>query len=299
MLRDKDGDLKDPLAKRLDSLASFRTYSPFSQLFARLIVAWSWEAGEEGRVLRDACLRFLDAELWYHQTLADLSEREAVSYEDLRSVADKRRINLTVLSEAVEAQPLFSSRANVVKHLLLAEVHYHLRETPTTLSELEAAIAGGGAHPLVHFALGYNRLDHAREQLAMAQTALPREAERLEREFRRGCLSAADAFRDGLTGQAFDAQLHHWIGRALAAAGMAEEAEAALETAARIDPSILDRRPMVDDPEEGMALAPTSAEAPLAEPEPGIGPITDDEVRRAAELLKRRWRRDEVLGIDA
>jgi len=299
MADDRDGQRKDPLTARLDVLAGFRTYPPFSQLFGRLVVAWGWEAGDGAKGLRDACLRFLDLELWYHQTLAHLGERDGVSYEDLRSVADKRRISLTALSETIEAVPALGPRADVVKHLLLAEVHYHLRETPTTVTELEAAIAAGGGHPLVHFALGYNRFDQAREQFELAQAAGPPDAARLEQEFRRACLSAADAFRDGLSGQGFDAQLHYWIGRSLAAAGMTEEAEAALQTAAKIDPSIFDRRPMLDD---STAETDLGAGVGHAAGDPGtsddLPPISDEEVRLAAELLKRRWRVGEVLGID-
>lgn len=298
MTDERDGQVKDPLTARLDVLAGFRTYPPFSQLFGRLIVARGWEAGDDAKGLRDACLRFLDLELWYHQTLAHLGERDGVSYEDLRSVADKRRINLTALSEAIEAVPAHGSRASVVRHLLLAEVHYHLRETPTTVTELEAAIAAGGGHPLVHFALGYNRFDQARELFELAQAAGPPDARRLEQEFRRGCLSAADAFRDGLSGQNFDAQLHFWIGQSLAAAGMAEEAEAALQTAAQIDPSIFDRRPMLDDPTGEADLEAGAGEvSERTEPRDDLPPISDEEVRMAAELLKRRWRVEEVLGM--
>jgi tetratricopeptide (TPR) repeat protein len=288
----RDDSQHDPLVERLDALAQFRTHTPFSQLFDRLIVAWSGEAGREAGELREACLRYLDAELWYHQTLANLSARDDVSYEDLRSVADKRRIALTALAERLDATRTDTPRANVVKHLMLAEVHYHLRETPTTVAELEAAIAAGGGHPLVHFALGYNRFDQARELFVMTQTASPKDTEKLEREFRDACLSAAEAFRGGLTGQLFDAQLHLWIGRSLAAAGMSEEAEAALKTAAHIDPSIFSQPPMLDEP-EGDAEGATDDEESGPESLPDI---TEEEIALADELLKRRWRVEEVLG---
>ncbi len=300
MNRKRDGQGRDPLSARLDELADYQTHLPFSQLFCRLIVAWSWEAGEDGAGLREACLRFLDAELWYHQQLAALSDRETVGYEDLRSLADKRRINLTALSETIRGPEFEGGRANVVRHLLLAECHYHLRETEKVVEELEKAIESGGGHPLVHFALGYNRFDRARDLYAEAQSSDVLDAQRMEAEFQQLCLSAADAFRDGLTGQVFDAQLHLWIGRALAAAGHTDEAEAALETAARIDPSIFGKQLIVDESDQDGTIVPASVEDETDESEEDeqLPPISEEEVRLAGELLQRKWRLDEVLGED-
>ncbi len=303
MDREWHGESADALSERLDELGHYRTHTPFSQLFCRLIVAWSWEAGEAGTGVRRACLRFLDAEVWYHQQLAALSERDSVSYEDLRSLADKRRINLTALSESIHGSRFEGARANVVRHLLLAECHYHLRETEKVVEELEKAIEGGGGHPLVHFALGYNRFDRARALYAEFQSSDLIDAQRMETQFQKLCLSAADAFRDGLTGQAFDAQLHLWIGRALAAAGCTEEAEAALETAARIDPSIFGRELIVDEAEQDSTTEPDSIdEEELDSEDEGddqLPPISEEEVRLAGELLQRKWRPDDVLGEDA
>ncbi len=307
MNRDSDGKARDPLSARLDELDNYQTHTPFSQLFCRLIVAWSWEAGDDGAGLRKACLRFLDAELWYHQQLEALSQRESVGYEDLRSLADKRRINLTALSESIGQTGFTSGRANVVRHLLLAECHYHLRETERVVEELEKAVESGGGHPIVHFALGYNRFDRARDLYAEAQSTDAPDTDEVEAEFQSLCLSAADAFRDGLTGQTFDAQLHFWIGRALAAAGQTDEAEAALETAARIDPSIFGRQLIVDGSDEENAIAPGAAdeeasevdeEADEPERDEALPPISDEEVRIAGELLKRKWRPDDVRGDD-
>lgn len=298
MDRERNEEGRDPLSSRLDELGHYQTHTPFSQLFCRLIVAWSWEAGDDGAGLRQACLRFLDAELWYHHQLAVLSERDSVSYEDLRSLADKRRINLTALSESIHGSEFEGGRANVVRHLLLAECHYHLRETEKVVEELEKAIESGGGHPLVHFALGYNRFDRARDLYAEAQSSDVLDSQRMEAEFQQLCLSAADAFRDGLTGQVFDAQLHLWIGQALAAAGHTDEAEAALETAARIDPSIFGKQLVGDEPGEDDAIVPASAERQMDESEEdaGLPPISEEEVRLAGELLQRRWRPEEVLG---
>jgi tetratricopeptide (TPR) repeat protein len=298
MDRERSDGGPDPLSSRLDELGHYQTHTPFSQLFCRLIVAWSWEAGADGAGLRKACLRFLDAELWYHQRLAALSDRDSVSYEDLRSLADKRRINLTALSESIHGSDFEGGRANVVRHLLLAECHYHLRETEKVVEELEKAIESGGGHPLVHFALGYNRFDRARDLYAEAQSSEVLDAQRRATEFQQLCLSAADAFRDGLTGQVFDAQLHLWIGRALAAAGHTDEAEAALETAARIDPSIFGKQLVVDESGQDDEIVPASAEHEVEEGEQnaGLPPISEEEVRLAGKLLQRKWRPDEVLG---
>ncbi|HJN14844.1 MAG TPA: hypothetical protein QGH10_05110, partial [Armatimonadota bacterium] len=252
----------DQLDDKLDELARFETHAAFSQLFCRLLSTWCREGGDDAMPLLRGFSRFLDAELWYHQTLADLGEREMVSPGDLRSVADKRRINLTSLAERLRAVEVTTSRATVVRHLLLAECHYHLRETRNVVSELEAAIANGGEHPLVHFALGYNRLDRAREKYASTQVSSDREALVLEDQFKTACLRSVDAFRDGLTGQTFDAWLYLYIGRALAAAGLVDEASAALETAARIDSSIFAQPSIVEE----LAAEMPESEIPVPEP---------------------------------
>jgi len=274
------GQARDELDVRLDELAEYETFASFNQLYCRLMVAWSREAGEDAVALRAACERLFEVELWYHQTLAALGEREAVSNDDLRSVAEKRRINLTALSERLEPIEPSSPRASVVKHLLLAECHYHLRETRSVLADLQAAIESGGGHPIVHFALGYNWFDYAREILT--ELAAGPGDQRVERAFRDACLCAVQAFRDGLTGQVFDAQLHFWIGRALAAAGQLDEAEAALETAMRIDPDLFGQPEASEDDQ--------SVEARLP-----LRPISEDEVREFGELLKRRWKPEDLL----
>jgi tetratricopeptide (TPR) repeat protein len=296
MSNEQDDQARDPLDVRLDELATYETYSAFNQLYCRLVVAWSRAAGSDAGPLAEACERLFEIELWYHRTLADLGERDRVSHDDLRSVADKRRINLTALAEQIEASAPGTPRGRVVRHLLLAECHYHLRETKRVLSDLQAAIASGGGHPLVHFALGYNWFDYAREVLTEAAPSAPSEPDRGEREFRSACLSAVQAFRDGLTGQTFDAQLHFWIGRALAAAGLLDEAEAALETAVRIDPGILGHAPTSEEGSEARAAEPSASETePSRAPRPGVRPISEDEVREFGESLKQSWKLDDLL----
>ena len=276
------------MERQLDELAQYATRSSFSQLFCRLLITWTREAGPDAGALGDACGRFLDLELWYHQALADLSQREAVSYEDLRSLADKRRINLTGLAERIQDVPITSPRASVVQHLLQAECHFQLQEPQRVISELEAAIEGGGGHPYVHFALGYNRFDTAREMYATAQEADEYQASELIGEFREACLAAVDAFRDGLTGQSFDAWLHYYMGRALAAAGQVDEASAALETAASIDSSIFGQPSIVDEPD-------AASEDQPAHETSGRASITDDEVDEFGKMLRGSWRPEDLL----
>ena len=284
MADEGSGGPQDPLDLRLDELTAYETFTPFDQLYCRLMVAWSRETGGDAAPLRSACERLFEVELWYHQTLSHLGEQDRVSHEDLRSIADKRRINLTALVERVEATETTAARAGVLRHLLLAECHYHLREVPSVVADLQAAIECGGGHPLVHFALGYNWFDYAREILTDSPAA---DSEQAERRFRAACLRAVQAFRDGLTGQLFDAQLHLWIGRAFAAAGLLDEAEAAIETAARIDPELLAQARTGGEDEE----APGEVEGPPR-------PISEDEVRRFGDLLRRSWRPQDLLDED-
>lgn len=269
----------DSLDNRLEQLAQFETYSAFAHLYCRLILAWMREAEEQVPALRAACERFFDIELWYHQALADMNEREGSTVREARALVERRRINLQALSERVAAINATRPRAIVAKHLLLAECHYNLRDTQAVVADLETAIRHGGSHPLVHFALGYNWFNHARQILMEAAAAGTEDGELAEREFRSACMSAAQAFREGLSGQIFDAQLHLWIGRALAAAGLATEAQAALETAARIDPTLFAGR---HDEESEAAEAPTD-------------PITEDEVREFGVLIQRPISLDDLL----
>jgi len=294
MGNDQSGQARDYLDRRLDELARFPTYAPFDQLYCRLVVAWSREAGGDAGPLRAACERLFDFEFWYHGAVVNLGRRERVTQDDLRSLADKRRINLTALAERLQVVNPRSPRAHVVRHLLLAECHYHLREMGAAVAELEAAVEAGGGHPLVHFALGYNRFDHAREAFSAAQLSEAADLQRAESEFRSGCFRAVEAFRNGLTGQAFDAQLHAWIGRTLAAAGLPDEATAALETAARIDPGIFGQPSVMGEPEGEAAETPEAASAEAADR--GPEPITEEEVHRFGELLKRPWTLEDLLG---
>ena len=289
---------RDHLDVRLDELATYETYTPFSQLYCRLVVAWSRGAGVDAETLRSACDRLFDIELWYHQTLAHLGERQDMTHDDVRSVADKRRINLTALAERIGSIDTSSPRATVVKHLLLGECHHHLREIRAVVADIEAAIGSGGGHPLVHFALGYNWFDYARELLAEEYGPQAGAAEYTDKEFRSACFNAVKAFRDGLTGQAFDAQLHFWIGRALAAAGLLDEAEAALETAVRIDPELFGQPSVMEQDQEGSPgpPAPPSVGGLPEELESRPPPISEDEVRRFGELLKRPWKKEDLLG---
>ena len=104
----------------------------------------------------------------------------------------------------------------------------------------------------------------------------------------------AEAFRDGLTGQAFDAWLYLYIGRALAAAGQVDEASAALETAARIDSSIFGQSSIVED----LAAEMPEADIPVPEPQPetSTGPITDEEVEQFGALLRdSSWAPEDLL----
>jgi tetratricopeptide (TPR) repeat protein len=247
------------------------------------MVAWLRDAGPERSQLVGVLDRFLAAEFWYHQTLADFGGREKVSHDDLRNVADRRRITLTALVERLAAAKHLAARANVVRHLLLAECHYHLRETRSVIRDLEAALAEGGGHPLVYFALGYNRFDEAREVFTDAELSSQADPGRAEQEFRTACLGAVEAFRSGLTGETFDAQLHFWIGRTLAAAGLFDEAEAALETAGRIDPNLFGQPP--------------AEEAP-GPPARGPGPIDEDEVGLFTDRIREPLRLEDLLADD-
>ncbi len=280
----------DPLLERLSSLEQFDTYSTFSYAFGQLMAVWTTEAGEQAVPMRRLLTDFLDNEIRYHGALAALEERESAGYQDLRSIADKRRIALEDVAESLEGTVSLEGRAEVVRHLLLAECLHHLHQIPQVVRELETAVEAGGRHPLVYFALGYNRFIIAAE-LHRQQVAGDRE---LDEEIVRGAaLSAVEAFQEGLSGEVFDAQLHFWAGQALKLARLDREARAAVETALRIDPGILARVIGVAEDElaEGDEETEEAEEAVSDE-----GPITREEAEEAQEMFRRSWRPEDLLN---
>ena len=237
---------------------------------------------------------FLDNELRYHAALAAVVERDSPTYQDVHSIADKRRIALQVVAENTARTRPLKGQAELVRHLLLAELHYHLHEFPRVVQELETAVAAGGEHPLVYFALGYNRFIIA----ADLHRQHAEEGDVEEDEVHRAALSAVEAFQQGLTGHTFDAQLHFWVGQALRLAGMDEEARASLKTALRIDPGLLTR--VIGASNEQLPQEPEDTEDEAESVGEGAEqPISDEDVEEARWLFARTWKLQDLFDGSA
>ena len=282
----------DPLNERLADLARFDTFSALSRAFGQLMAVWAREAGGQAVPVHRLLVDFLDNELRYHAALAAMVERDSATYQDLHSIADKRRIALQVVAEnAAHTRPL-EGRAELVRHLLLAELHYHLHEFPQVVEELETAVATGAEHPLIYFALGYNRFIIA----ADLHRRLTEDRDVEEDEVHEAALSAVEAFGLGLTGHVFDAQLHFWTGQALRLAGLEEQAKASLETALGIDPGLLTRVLGASDEQ----LADESEQTAEEEQAQEAGdPISDEDVEEARWMFARTWKLQDLFDVSA
>lgn len=270
------------LALRLDELATMETVSPFALAFYRLVLQLLASAPREasGRL---AVAGLLDVELRYHREMKQMADQEHVQFSDLRAAGEKHRIGLESVHEFSRRTADDEGLSGAVTQLVVAECCYHLRRTPQVLAALEQALHKGLDEPLVHFALGYNRYVLALETCTAAGE---KEGEILVRDplsFQVQCLQAVGAFENGLTGGEFDAQLYWWIGTVLEAAGLTDAAQDAYDRSAMLfsegddDP---DREPGGGRRDSGRSGA----------------AITEDELRRAGELLKGKFAPSDIIG---
>jgi hypothetical protein len=272
------------LRARLDDLAGLETVSPFSVAFYGLVLHLldSLSREEAGRLV---CAGLLDVELRYHRELKRLAEAEAVTFEDLRAAGEKHRIGLESVQEFAGRAAQGQGLGVVASHLVMAECCYHLRRTEQVVTSLERAAQLGVDEPLLHFALGYNRYVLALETCTEQGETEGDMVVRDPLSFQVQCLRAVGAFEDGLTGGELDAQLYWWIGTVLEAAGLTDAAQDAYDKSAALFA-------------EGQANAEEHSVAPPGTFGPGAA-ITEEEVRRAGELLKGTFAPSEILGTSS
>ncbi len=271
------------LLERLEELAALETVSSFSVAFYRLILRLVAEAPREeaGRL---ACAALLDVELRYHRELKRLSDQQEVSFADLRSAGEKHRIGLESVQDFTQSIAVGVDPLAAISQLVLAECHYHLRHTEQVVAALERAERLGTADPLVHFALGYNRYALALETFTERGEKEGELTVRDPLSFQVQCLRAVGAFENGLTGNELDAQLYWWIGTVLEAAGLTDAAQDAYDKSAALFAESEQREGKAEPPAAGVGAAPA---------------ITEEEVRRAGELLKGRFALSDIMDFDA
>lgn len=272
------------LLQRVEELATLETVSPFSVAFYRLILRMLADAPREepGRL---ACAALLDVELRYHRELKRLAGLPEVGFTDLRSTGEKHRIGLESVGDFAARLTGGSSTTAAASQLVLAECYYHLHRTEKVVAALERAEQLGVDDPLLHFALGYNRYALALETFTERGEKDGELTVRDPLSFQVQCLRAVGAFENGLTGDELDAQLYWWIGTVLEAAGLTDAAQDAYDRASALFAE--------NEQREG-------EQESAATHDPGSGPaITEEEVRRAGELLKGRFAPSDIMGIDA
>lgn len=281
---------QEEIWERLDQLAEHETVSGFALAYYELIADYLAGGGRNARALRLRLLEFLEIMERYHRALQVFTVEDQVTLGNVRSAAEKRDIGLRVLLEQLSVDEARGD-AEIGRLLLSAECHYQLGMIEMVVARLEEAVKAGADHPAVLFALGYNRYELATQAFTRYNPDTgTREVDDQDR-FRLACLSAVRAFQDGLTGGDFDGQMHWWIGNILRAAGFEDAAQASFAKAAEV----FARPSLHAEVEINEELGLDSREDWEYQKSTIAGPITEDEVRRAAELLRRSYSASDIL----
>ena len=276
--------MPDPqIREKLRQLSSFDTCSTFTRAFHTYITEILDEALPTSPV-RGLYSEHLELTLRYHMRMALIGDREEVSLSDLQSLADKRRISLEYILEIAAGMYPDGDAELAGLCLIQAECCFHLRRVAEVIAFLERAMGHGANDALVCFALGYNRY-------ALALDAFLRPGDQPGEfvtydvvAYRAACLTAVSAFELGLCGGALDAQLYWWIAHVLDSAGLPEAAQVARGHIGQAD----DADGFI--PEQSFAERTTAAH--------DLPPITEEEVRAAAVLLKRSFSVEEIQGAE-
>lgn len=258
----------------LDELARYETVSGFSHAFYELLADYLSGADSSSAAMRAMYRDYLAVEARYHGTLAAQVAEETVDLKVVRAAAEKREIGMRSMRARVD-EAAASGAAEVGRALIAAQCCYHLGLTDRVIDRLEQAIGEGTGHPLVQFALGYNRYQLAVETFVRRDGATGKDEVLDEDRFRMACLGAVSAFQGGLSGTDFDGQLHWWIATALRSAGFGEAADVSVRRAAEVigDGAGWDDGALFDDWSD--------------EDDEGPGPISVEEIEQAAAQFRR------------
>ena len=269
--------------EKLRQLSSYDTCSAFTRAFHTYITEILDEALPTSPV-RALYAEHLELTLRYHMRMAAIGDREEVSLSDLQSLADKRRISLEYILEIAGGMFPDGDPDQAGLCLIQAECCFHLRRVAEVIAFLERAMRHGADDPLVCFALGYNRYARALDAF-LRPGEQPGEFVTYDVvSYRAACLTAVSAFEQGLCGGALDSQLYWWIAHVLDSAGLPEAAQVA--------------RGHIGAADEADGVAPEHDLAERTTETHDLPPITEEEVRAAAELLKRSFSIAEIEGAE-
>jgi len=280
-------DRIDTIYEKLQTLRQWDTVSVFSQALYELIAERLTAQGAPASGVTIAFADFLAAETNYHRRLAVLAERDQMQLSELQALAERRRVDLNAVAEAVAHAAAGNRELRGIQHLLLAECYYHQRRSTEVVDQLRRAINCGITEPLVQFALGYNVYTLALEQFGALRGEKHEVHVTDQVAFQEHCLSAIAVLEGSLTGDAFDAQVYWWLSHIMESAGMADAAHDIQDAMADI---LGESGPEV--PDGGF---PSEHDEAVAAPD-YLPQITASEVREAGELLRGRFSLSEVLG---
>jgi len=282
---------QEEIYDRLERLGEYETVSSFALAYYDLIADYLTGESREAEGLRLRFVEYLEVLERYHRALSAFTAEDQVTLGNVRSAADKRDIGLRVLLEQLGVDRT-RGQAETGRLLLCAECYYQLALVDRVVEKLELAIEAGGDHPLVRFALGYNRFELAMQAFTRYDSESGQRVVDDEDRFRLACLSAVTALQDGLTGGEFDEQLHWWIGNILRAAGFDEAAEASFEKSEEIGRQV----ELMWGSEDARLQLGLEIEADSEYDLAGESdPITEEEVERAGLLLRRSYTPSDVL----
>jgi hypothetical protein len=262
-------------------LERYPTISPFSRLFYRLILDLLEEAASSR--LTQAFLLFIRCESRRHDAVSRVVRRGKIDLMEVITVGRKSYAVLDILRRRIEAMEVTSPTELIARELILAECNYHLGRTVEVVERLRKAVRMGTAHPLVHFALGYNLYVSAMQNHTRTGRKKGEVIAKDPVAFVDACQDAIAAFRAGLGDQSFDAQIYWWIGLIHEMLGERGDARTAYRSAMETDPEHFTDQTMAKlDNLRGGRPQRSSREAKRLDK---LGPIGDDDVAAARAFL--------------
>lgn len=199
--------------RSLVQLEQFPTVSPFLRSFYGLLLDWIEESRDDLAEIQTAFTLLLRIEVRHHEAVAELVDADAFDLFAFLDVSRRTQEMLQRLRGAILNIPRSTRRHEMIRHLLLAECHYHLGRPERVVPFLRAAIGLGAAHPMTNFALGYNLYSHALHSYVRRKHGKSRFVVTDAPRFQRLIRGAIEAFRQALSGDPFDGQICWWIGQ--------------------------------------------------------------------------------------
>jgi tetratricopeptide (TPR) repeat protein len=226
---------KDAIA-RLDCLDECEAFSPYSRAYYRLIVDCIEHCHDARLTLYSIFLSFLDGELQYHRALREVGMESRASLRNWISFCGHKAAVLHETLARLADLPETSAPAAVVQYLVCAECFLQLGESDLVVTCLQAAMAKGCDHPLVHFSLGYHLYLRAIRCHTTFDTATRFQIIQDPSRFEQECRQAVRVMHHGICDSPYDPQLYWWIGSILENLSATGEARAAFQQVAELDP---------------------------------------------------------------